>query len=82
MTAGDIQTVGFGGIAISTTVLSGGEIVYDGGTVTGGLVKRVSPAMVHAYFDYMTSEYPRDRAGHGMLLVQLRARARAWWSVS
>jgi integrase len=43
----------------------------EDGTVTGGLVKRVSPAMVHAYFDYMTREYPRDRAGHGMLLVQL-----------
>jgi len=40
------------------------------GTVTGGLIKRVSPAMVHAYFEYVTSEYPR-RAGHGMLLVQL-----------
>jgi integrase len=42
----------------------------EGGTVTGGLVKRVSPAMIHAYFEYMTSEYPRG-AGHGMLLVQL-----------
>ena len=42
----------------------------EGGTVTGGLVKRVSPAMVHAYFDYMTAEYPRG-SGHGMLLVQL-----------
>lgn len=41
------------------------------GTVTGGLIKRVSPAMVHAYFDYMTGEYPGDAAGHGMLLVQL-----------
>jgi hypothetical protein len=40
------------------------------GTVAGGLVKLVSPAMVHAYFEYMTSEYPRG-AGHGMLLVQL-----------
>jgi integrase len=40
------------------------------GTVTGGLVKRVSPAMVHAYFEYMTTEYPRS-TGHGMLLVQL-----------
>jgi len=39
-------------------------------TVTGGLIKRVSPAMVHAYFDYMTSEYPRGQASHGMLLVQ------------
>ena len=40
------------------------------GTVTGGLVKLVSPAMIHAYFEYVTSEYPRG-AGHGMLLVQL-----------
>ncbi len=39
--------------------------------VTGGMIKRVSPAMIHAYFDYMTAEYPRDGAGHGMLLVQL-----------
>ncbi|MGO4457286.1 tyrosine-type recombinase/integrase [Streptomyces sp. M-16] len=44
----------------------------EDGTVTGGLIKRVSPAMVHTYFDYLTGgEYPRDRAGHGMLLVQL-----------
>jgi integrase len=42
----------------------------DQGVISGGLIKRVSPAMVHAYFDYLTSEYPR-RAGHGMLLVQL-----------
>jgi integrase len=46
----------------------------EDGTVTGGLVKRVSPAMVHAYFGYMTTEYPRGRASHGMLLVQLRGR--------
>ena len=38
-------------------------------TVTGGLVKRVSPAMIHTYFDYITTEYPcggnrsRDAAG-------------------
>ena len=42
----------------------------EDGTVTGGLVKRVSPAMVHTYFDYLTGEYPRD-AGHGTVLVQL-----------
>ena len=37
----------------------------SGETVTGGLIKRVSPAMVHTYFDYITSEYPRgDRARH------------------
>ncbi|MFZ0118628.1 MAG: tyrosine-type recombinase/integrase [Pseudonocardiaceae bacterium] len=41
------------------------------GTVIGGLVKRVSPAMIHSYFDYVTTEYPRQRPGHGMLLVQL-----------
>ena len=40
------------------------------GAVTGGLIKRVSPAMVHTYFEYLTTEYPSD-AGHGMLLVQL-----------
>jgi integrase len=40
------------------------------GTITGGLIKRVSPAMVHIYFEYLTSEYPAG-AGHGMLLVQL-----------
>ncbi|MDT3444006.1 tyrosine-type recombinase/integrase [Pseudofrankia sp. BMG5.37] len=43
----------------------------DDGTVVGGLLKRVSPAMVHTYFDYLTGEYPRGQAGHGMLLVQL-----------
>ena len=41
------------------------------GTVCGGLVKRVSPAMIHTYFDYLTTEYPRDTTDHGMLLVQL-----------
>jgi integrase len=30
--------------------------------------------MVHAYFEYLTSEYPRV-AGHGMLLVQLHGPA-------
>lgn len=47
----------------------------EDGTVCGGLVKRVSPAMVHTYFEYLTGEYPRPGAGrgggHGMLLVQL-----------
>jgi integrase len=48
----------------------------EDGTVTGGLIKRVSPAMVHAYFDYMTTEYPRSRTAHGMLLVQLHGGSR------
>jgi len=43
----------------------------QGGTVCGGLIKRVSPAMIHAYFDYVTTEYPRGGTEHGMLLVQL-----------
>ena len=45
----------------------------EDGTITGGLIKRVSPAMVHTYFDYITTEYPRS-ASHGMLLVQLHGR--------
>jgi integrase len=46
----------------------------EDGTVVGGLVKLVSPAMVHAYFEYMTGEYLRG-ARHGMLLVQLHGPA-------
>ena len=42
----------------------------EDGIVHGGLIRRASPAMIHAYFEYMTAEYPPD-AGHGMLLVQL-----------
>ncbi|MEV6756758.1 hypothetical protein [Streptomyces sp. NPDC051214] len=42
---------------------------FDNQVVRGGLIKRVSPAMIHAYFDYMTTEYPRG-AAHGILLVQ------------
>ncbi len=45
--------------------------VCEAGTVRGGLIRRVSPAMIHTYFDYITGEYPRQQAGHGMLLVQL-----------
>ncbi|MFE2940754.1 tyrosine-type recombinase/integrase [Streptomyces sp. NPDC059255] len=41
----------------------------EDGVIRGGLIKRVSPAMIHSYFEYMTGEYPRD-AAHGMLLVQ------------
>lgn len=53
------------------------------GVVAGGLVRRASPAMVHTYFEYMTTEYPRD-AGHGMLLVQLRGprRGQPWASAA
>jgi Phage integrase family len=44
----------------------------DDGAVVGGLIKRVSPAMVHTYFDYITTEYRCAAADHGMLLVQLQ----------
>ena len=43
----------------------------ENGVITGGLIKRASPAMIHAYFEYVTTEYPAE-AGHGMLLVQLQ----------
>src|SRR5258706_3637742 len=44
------------------------------GTVTGGLIRRVSPAMIHSYFEYNTGEYPR-RPRHQMLLVPLHGEA-------
>ncbi|MFG2977780.1 tyrosine-type recombinase/integrase [Streptomyces sp. NPDC048331] len=54
----------------------------EDGVVTGGLIKRVSPQMVHSYFDYMTSEYPRDPA-HDMLMVQLHGpRAGQPWATA
>ena len=43
----------------------------DGEVVCGGLIKRVSSAMIHTYFDYVTTEYPCGGTDHGMLLVQL-----------
>lgn len=43
----------------------------EAGTIQGGLIRRASPAMIHTYFEYLTSEYPRQQAEHGMLLVQL-----------
>ncbi|MEU5902487.1 tyrosine-type recombinase/integrase [Streptomyces venezuelae] len=54
----------------------------ENGVVTGGLVKRVSPNMIHTYFEYITSEYPKQ-AGHGMLLVQLHGpqRGQPWATV-
>ena len=43
------------------------------GTVTGGTVRRASPAMVAAYHEYLIEDYHRVRglAGHDMVLVQL-----------
>jgi integrase len=47
----------------------------EAGTVRGGKIRRVSPAMIHTYFEYMTSEYPRG-VDHGMLLIQLHGARR------
>ena len=56
----------------------------EDGIVCGGLVKRVSPAMIHAYFDYITTEYLCGTTDHGMLLVQLHGAGagRPWASVA
>jgi integrase len=42
----------------------------EGEVVSGGLIRRASPAMVHTYFEYITTEYPRG-IEHGMVVVQL-----------
>ncbi|MFD5616757.1 integrase [Kitasatospora sp. NPDC127060] len=41
------------------------------GVITGGEIYRASPAMISSYFKYMTTEYAKHAAGHGMLLIQL-----------
>lgn len=48
--------------------------VLEDDTVRGGLIRRVSPAMIHTYFEYLTTEYSQE-SGHGMLLVQLHGPA-------
>jgi integrase len=50
--------------------------MLEDGVVRGGMIKRVSPAMIHSYFEYITTEYPRG-AAHGILLVQLNGADRA-----
>ncbi|MFJ7062620.1 tyrosine-type recombinase/integrase [Streptomyces microflavus] len=45
------------------------------GTVCGGTVRRVSPAMIHTYFEYITTQYPAQ-AAHGMFLVGLHGPSR------
>jgi len=43
------------------------------GMVTGGTIRRASPAMAAAYHEYLIEDYHRLRAlaGHGLVLVQL-----------
>ncbi|GAA3802147.1 tyrosine-type recombinase/integrase [Streptomyces phyllanthi] len=43
--------------------------------VRGGTVRRASPAMIHTYFEYITTQYPAQTA-HGMLLVSLHGSSR------
>jgi integrase len=47
----------------------------EDGVIKGGLIRRASPAMIHTYFEYMTTEYPRH-CGHSMLLVQVHGAGR------
>lgn len=52
------------------------EWVLADGTVHGGLIKRVSPAMIHTYFEYLTTEYPRE-SGQACCWCSCTARAMA-----
>ncbi|MEV0052457.1 tyrosine-type recombinase/integrase [Saccharopolyspora shandongensis] len=56
----------------------------ENGTVTGGLIKRVSPAMIHTYFDYMTRERRAAEPTHQMLLVHMvgPGRSEPWTSAA
>ena len=54
--------------------------LVEDGVVTGGMIKRVSPAMIHTYFDYIITEYRRTTTDHGMLLVQLHGGAGQPWA--
>jgi integrase len=40
-----------------------------------GTVRRASPAMIHTYFEYITTQYPAQSV-HGMLLVGLHGPSR------
>lgn len=54
----------------------------EDGTVFGGTIRRASPAMIHTYFAYMTTEYPQS-VEHGMFLVQLHGLRRGQpWATS
>ncbi len=46
--------------------------VIEAGVVRGGQIRRASPAVIHTYFEYLTTEYPTS-ARHGMLLVQMKS---------
>ncbi|MEU8294586.1 tyrosine-type recombinase/integrase [Streptomyces pseudogriseolus] len=43
---------------------------WQDNAVCGGTVRRASPAMIHTYFEYITTQYPAQSV-HGMLLVSL-----------
>jgi integrase len=48
---------------------------WQDNTVCGGTVRRASPAMIHTYFEYITTQYPAQSV-HGMLLVGLHGPSR------
>ena len=49
----------------------------ENGIITGGLIKRASPEMIHAYFEYVTTEYPERRARHAAGAAARRERGAA-----
>ncbi|MFJ8348219.1 tyrosine-type recombinase/integrase [Streptomyces sp. NPDC094153] len=63
------------GLANGARAKSKYEWGLEEGVIRGGLIKRVSPAMIHSYFEYMMGEYPRG-SEHGQLLVQQHGRDR------
>ncbi|MGP4003978.1 tyrosine-type recombinase/integrase [Streptomyces sp. 8N706] len=48
---------------------------WQDNAVSGGTVRRASPAMIHTYFEYITTQYPAQPV-HGMLLVSLHGPSR------
>lgn len=57
--------------------------VRGGTVVRGGSIRRVSPAMVDTYYDYVTTDYHRVRSlpDHDLVLVALRNRVGAAFTV-
>jgi integrase len=48
---------------------------WQDNAISGGTVRRASPAMIHTYFEYITTQYPAQSA-HGMFLVSLHGPSR------
>jgi hypothetical protein len=52
--------------------------VIENGVLRGGQIRRASPAMVHAYFEYLTTEYPAARSWPGRICSPPRSSARTF----